>query len=97
MKGVIIVYDLDTKKLDNAKVTKFHRRLYGYTDYSRFGKYKYHREGLLDKVPHFNPSRSAIVTRKRYVREIVNFIRKFTSKVFVREIVLAKEDLRRLK
>ncbi|MGC9058832.1 MAG: hypothetical protein ACP5H3_00270 [Candidatus Aenigmatarchaeota archaeon] len=97
MRGIIIVYDIDTKKLKRSEVAKFHRKLYGYTDNSQFGKYKYHREGLLDKIPHFIPSRSVIVTKKGYEKEIVKFIKRFTSKVFVREIKLEKEDLRRLK
>ncbi|MGC8812120.1 MAG: hypothetical protein ACP5O8_00840 [Candidatus Aenigmatarchaeota archaeon] len=97
MKGVIIVYDINTKRLRRNEIIKFHRKLYGYTDYSQFGKYEYHREGLLDKISHFTPSRSAIVVKKGCEREITNFIKKFTSKVFVREIKLIKEDWRRLR
>ncbi len=97
MRGIIIVYDIDTKKLKRSEIVKLHRKLYGYTDYSQFGKYKYHREGLLNKIPHFIPSKSAIVVKKGYEKEIVSFIRRFTSNVFVREIKLTKEDLRRLK
>ncbi len=97
MKGILIAYDIDTEKLKRSEIIKFHRKLYGYTDYSQFGKYKYHREGLLDKIPHFTPSKSVIVTKKGYEKEIVKFIKKFTSKIFVREIKLTKEDLRRLR
>lgn len=97
MWEVIIVYDLDTKKLSHAKVMKFHRRLYSHTDYSQYGKYEYHREGLLNKIPHFNPLRSVIITKRKYANMILTFIRRFTSKVFVREIKLTEEDMRRLK
>lgn len=42
----ILIYTNPTNK--SAK-TKLHRLLYGYTDYSNNNKYKYERQGLIQK------------------------------------------------
>lgn len=88
---VIITYTLNTKN-GNSDIVRFHRKLYGYTDYSQHGKYQYKRPGLLDNIPHLNPSRSVLIVKKLDAGKLVNFIKKTAENVFVRDIILEDGD-----
>ncbi|MEO0093492.1 MAG: hypothetical protein ABIK93_00410 [candidate division WOR-3 bacterium] len=38
--------------LTPTQAIKIRRKLYGYTDFSQFGKYRYSRAGILAQIPH---------------------------------------------
>lgn len=97
MRGEVIIYQLDTKKLAKKDIVKFHRELYGYTDYSQYGRYKYCRKGLIDEVKAWNPCSSVIVSKKEDSKRIINLIRKFTKKIFVRDVILTEKDMKKIR
>ncbi|MFC1455033.1 hypothetical protein ACFLQI_03015 [Candidatus Undinarchaeota archaeon] len=89
--ATLITYDLPSARMSQAEVTAFHRRLYGYTDYSNHGKYQYERKGLLSDIPHLNPSRSVIIIPKKESEKVLGFLEEYGAKVFVIKVVLDKE------
>ena len=96
-KGVIITFDISTKSIQRKDIVSLHRKLYGYIDYSQNGKYKYHRQGILDKIPHLNPTRSVIITSKNHSQKIVDLLKKCTNNIFMREIILTEKDMEIIK
>lgn len=92
-KGVIITFDISPKRVPRKDIVNLHRKLYGYKDHSQHGKYEYHRPGLLDKIPHLNPSRSVIITFKKDALKIINLLKNYTDQIFTREVLLTKKDL----
>ena len=59
MKALLVSYDL--KKSDINQKTTLHQSLYGYTDHSNNGKYKYKRDGLLNKCPCIKLNRGVFI------------------------------------
>ncbi|MFC1454754.1 hypothetical protein ACFLQI_01555 [Candidatus Undinarchaeota archaeon] len=88
--ATLITYDLPSAKMSQAEITAFHRRLYGYTDYSNHGKYQYERKGLLSEIPHLNPSQSVIIIPKNASEKVLGFLEEYGAKVFVIDVVLNK-------
>ncbi|MFC1455074.1 hypothetical protein ACFLQI_03240 [Candidatus Undinarchaeota archaeon] len=86
--ATLITYDLPSAKMSQAEVTAFHRRLYGYTDYSNHGKYQYERKGLLSEIPHLNPSRSVVILPKHKTGDVLTFLYEYGAKVFSIDVVL---------
>ena len=88
--ATLITYDLPCAKMTQAEITAFHRRLYGYTDYSNHGKYQYERKGLLSEIPHLNPSRSVIIIPKHKTGDVLTYLEEYGAKVFAIDVVLDK-------
>ncbi len=93
MKAMIITFDISSKGVSRKKIVELHRKLYGYKDYSQYGKYEYERHGLLSNIPHINPNQSVIVVRKKDADKVINLIEKYTNKIFAREVTLRKGEL----
>jgi len=69
---MIITY---TTPLPHMK-TRLHRALYGYTDYSKNGKYKYQREGLLSGTFYVKINRATIKVSEEQATKIINLLEK---------------------
>ncbi|MFH1786287.1 MAG: hypothetical protein ABH829_01350 [archaeon] len=86
--ATLITYDLPSASMSQARITAFHRRLYGYTDYSNHGSYHYERKGLLSDIPHLNPSRSVIIVPKDKTGPVLAFLEEWGAKVFAIDVIL---------
>ncbi|PIW88069.1 MAG: hypothetical protein COZ94_01755 [Nitrospirae bacterium CG_4_8_14_3_um_filter_41_47] len=94
--GSIIIYAL--KGLDQIERDKFCRELLGRTVRTHHGKYKHHVKGLLDTIPHIRITRSVIIVEKVNKQNISNFFEECGVKeVFIRDLILTNEDIRRIK
>lgn len=94
-EGVLIAYRMDPKKVGQKGINRICRKLYGYTDYSNNKQYTYHREGLLDRVPHIhlNPIRSVLILHKEDATEAMKILAQEGAETYVRVVKLAQEDL----
>ena len=92
--GVIIYYSLEG--LLPKDKTKFCRTFLGYNDKSQFGRYTYVRSGLLDDIPHVRIAPSLLIVDKEAQPKIENFVKDFDIDLFVRRVVLEKDDIRKL-
>lgn len=85
MEGkVIITYSLSGKK-NALDIT---RKIYGYTDSSNHGKYKYHRKGLLTGIPYEKLARGCLLTSKEHEPQIIQSLTSLGLKVKVLTIQL---------
>ena len=89
--GKMIAFSVGKGMTQNER-TKFTRHFFGYTDKSNYKKYSYYREGWLDKFPHIKPIKSLIIMRKEDSERTIEYLRKFDAELFVRDVVLSKED-----
>jgi len=92
--AVLFTWDITTK---TGKIkTKIHRELYGYTDYSQFGKYMYQRPGVLTNIRHLNPTQSCIIVKVGDAPKIREFFNRYKIKFDERKVLLTEEDYKKL-
>ena len=93
--GKMIAFKVQSR-VTQSELNKFCREFYGYTDRSNKGKYVYNRKGFLSDVPHINPIRSLLIVKRDDADEIISFLKKYGAKVFVRDIILERPDVKKL-
>lgn len=93
--GVMIAFKPPPEALPGQR-TRFYRRLTGYIDHSNYGKFKYKRPGLLNKVPHINPVDSLIIIRPEHEDEVVSLLNSEGATIYARRIILEDEDMEQL-
>jgi hypothetical protein len=54
---------------------KIRRRLYGYTDFSQFGRYRYSREGILAQIPHQRILPGVILIEQKDLNKLLKVLR----------------------
>ena len=91
MQGYMVVFRLPTRTR-NAELSKFCQRFYGQDTSSHCGKYRYHRQGILDDIPHRKLIRGVIIVRSDDVDEVVSFLQKYDAEVYTRKIELTDTD-----
>jgi hypothetical protein len=92
MRGWVVVYQLPTGMTNSQRVT-FHYKFYGATTTSHAGKYRSHRRGLLEAIPHRRLASSVILATKVDGPTIERFLRDSGATVWSREVILADDDL----
>ena len=91
--GILITYDVDMSKMSRAELTRFQRELYGWTDHSNRGKYRYDRPGILTRIPHINPSRSLLMVQKEHAGAVLTHLERYEVRAFAREVLLEGGDV----
>lgn len=79
------------------ELSKFCQRFYGQDTSAGKGKYRYHRHGLLDDIPHRKLLRGVIIIRSSDLEKVLKFLESYDATVYFREIKLIKEDIENLK
>ena len=74
MKSIIVSYTLEKAK-PHQKII-IHRLLYGYTDLSNNGSYKYERKGLIERYSGTKLNRGVFIIPVKYKDKIVPLLRK---------------------
>jgi len=92
--GSVVFYKL-REKLTPKERARFHRELFGYLNKSFYGHFHYQRKGLLSKISHLSPVRAAIITRKKYLPTLLEFLTRY-AKVLKWDIILSEEDIRKM-
>lgn len=93
--GTLISFSVANKNT-HAQINRFCREFYGYEDKSNKGKYTYKRPGFLHKFPHIKVQRGLIIIHMNDTEEIINYLNKYSAKIFMREIILVHSDLEEL-
>lgn len=93
MKALLVSYDL--KKANITQKTIIHQSLYGYTDHSNNGKYKYKREGLLNKYPNIKLNRGVFVININDKSKILSILRKNRANIKTLIIEIPKSQLKK--
>jgi hypothetical protein len=91
MNGKIVIFHLPTKTY-NTKLSKFCQKFYGQDTSSWGGKYRYHRHGLLDDIPHHKLLRGVIIIKNEDITRVLEFLKTYNADVHVRTVELSEED-----
>jgi len=91
MRGSIIMYRFP-RKTPNKIVNQFCKKFYGQDTSSHRGKYRYHRHGLLDDLPHRRLTRQVVIVRSQDASTVIGFLEKYSLEIHVRQVELTDED-----
>lgn len=75
---IIIEYDLTGKT--PVQKSRILRALFGFNDKSNFGKYEYHRPGIISKIPDARQIKGAILVEEKNKTEVVQELKKLKIK-----------------
>jgi len=94
--GLIMIYKLEgLSQIDRDKLC---RKLLGRTVKTHKGKYTHHVKGILDNIPHIRVGNGILIINKTDEIKISNFLEENKVKnVFIRDIILTKNDINKLK
>ena len=92
MDGTIVVFSL-RKGMSNSEKAKFCQYFYGDDTATWKGKYRYHRHGLLDDIPHRKIAKSVIIIKSSDLEKVKDYVRNRVEEIHVRTIVLTEEDV----
>jgi len=91
MEGIIVMFRMP-HKIPNNVINKFCKKFYGQDTSSHGGRYRYHRYGLLDDIPHCRIIRQVVIIRTEDAEKIVNFLKKYNAEIYTRIVNLTQED-----
>jgi len=80
------------RKTNNTTISKFCQKFYGQNTSSHNKKYRHHRHGLLDDIPHRKLIRGVVIIRTQDVERITDFLGQYSAEVHIRTIKLTEED-----
>lgn len=94
-RGIIITFSIKSGKACNSsEKTKFFKQLYGWTQTipGKKKEYEYHREGILDKVPHKRVDQSAFIVPEDDFDKVMEFFEQWQKKVITNVFKVILED-----
>ncbi len=99
--GILISFDMDCSKFDsNYERNKFFRGLYGWEQVIRKNNsvYHYHREGVMNEVPHIKVDNSVFIVALEEMQRILDYFGEWESKIHWKtfQVLLGPEELRLL-
>jgi len=93
MRGNIVAFRV-YKNTDAATTNRFCQKFYGQDTTSHGGKYRSHKHGLLEDIPHVKLIRGVIILPEKDLETVLKFLNEFNAEVYVREVVLTPDDER---
>ena len=94
-EGTLVVFHLPYGSAPALHRT-FRRRVYGEESSSWGGKYRYHRKGILEEIPHVRLYWGVVIIRSQDQAGLTRWLRKEGAKVMVRRLWLTPSDRRSL-
>ncbi|MCL4336083.1 MAG: hypothetical protein M1344_02490 [Candidatus Thermoplasmatota archaeon] len=91
MRGSLIAFRLPPGT-ENRIMLKFVRGLYGQDSTSWHGKYEYHRQGLLEKMPYRKFTKGVILLREEDVTPVKLYLDQYGAKYYIATVELRTED-----
>lgn len=95
MEGTLIAFRMP-KGSTNAAYGRLVKRLYGQETSSHGGRYRYRREGLLDRVRNVHPIRGVLIVRKEDGERVIGLLEELGAECHARTVVLTVEDRKEL-
>lgn len=83
------------KKITPAKASKLYRELYGYENYSCYGKYRTHVHGLLEKLNGIFIDSQIFIIKNKYSKQMVSFLKKYSAKIFMWKVILNDKEAKK--
>ncbi len=80
------------EKTDHNTVNKFMQKFYGQDSTSWSGKYRYHRHGFMEDIPHRKIQRDVVILSSEDMPKVLDFLGKYSVTLHVREIRLTPDD-----
>jgi hypothetical protein len=90
--GAIIAYQL--RELPLRRKARFTEKILGQD--RKVGDRTYHRQGILDQIPHWKVSRGVLLVRSEHRVRVVKALRQWTREVEWWEVTLTRTQARRL-
>jgi len=91
MNAKIVFYKQNN--LDQNSKFKLRRELLGLKQKSNFSRYTYKVKGILDDIPHYKPTDSAIIIENKHLNKIKKTLNKHKINYEVFNINLSKDKL----
>ena len=93
-KAIMFTFSMKTSSVSNSEKTKFFKELYGWTQTVPSGKkkYVYHREGVLEEIPHEKVDQSSFLVPEDRQEDIVDFFHDWSKKVMMRSFKVLDDD-----
>jgi len=93
-RGFIITFTMKSGVKKSSDKTKFFKQLYGWTQTipGKRKEYEYHREGVLDEVPHKKIAQSAFIVPEEDFEKIAEFFEQWQKKVIWNPFKVLIED-----
>lgn len=101
-KAVLVTFSVRSEKFEsNSERNKFFKTLYGWNQTvikdssgTKMQKkvYEYHREGLLDEIPHERIDQSSFIVPEEEIKKIIQFMREWHDKVMWKSFKVLLED-----
>ncbi len=100
--AVLVSFNIHSEKFEsNYERNKFFRGLYGWTQVIRKGhcEYRYHREGLLDEIPHIKVDNSVFIVALKEMERILKYMKEWEDKIDYElfRVLLDPKDYEKLK
>lgn len=95
-KAVMFTFTMKSASVTNSEKTKFFKELYGWTQTVPGGKkkYVYHREGVLEDMPHEKVNQSSFMVPENDAERMMEFFDEWGKKVMLRtfNVLLDNDD-----
>jgi hypothetical protein len=93
-KAIMFTFTMKSSSVSNSEKTRFFKELYGWTQTVPGGKkkYVYHREGVLEDVPHEKVDQSSFLVPESEADEIMEFFEEWHKKVMLRTFKVLLDD-----
>ena len=91
MDGTMILFQFHERTNRNT-INKFMQKFYGQDSSSWKGRYRYHRHGFLEDIPHRKILRGVVILRKEDREKVLGFLNSYSLTLHVREIKLTPDD-----
>lgn len=97
MRGKLVafrVYKNAGKAIKNSQATlnRFVQKFYGQDTTNHKGKYRHHRRGLLEDIPHIKLVRGVIILKKADLEKVLKFLNEYNAEIYTRDVILTPED-----
>lgn len=86
VQKVIVAYSLKNKK----KPLKITRKIYGYTEFSNYSKYKYERAGILSEIKFEKLFRACIIIDEKDANQVIEEFKKLEIKMKILYVDIQK-------
>ena len=83
-------------KISMAKACKLYRKLYGYNNYSYYGRYRTRVKGLLDEIGAIRVFKSAIIVRNEDAYKVITLLKEYGAEIFTKKVILNKNEIEKL-
>lgn len=93
-KAVMFTFAMKSARVTNSEKTKFFKELYGWTQTVPGGKkkYVYHREGVLEEMPHEKVNQSSFIVPEGEADRMMEFFDEWGKKVMLKTFKVLLDD-----